>query len=287
MFAHAMGLGLFEKKRYRWLKEEDWKTCGYSIKKDGDRMELSREPNKRFDGDDISYESVKVYKRKATATIPQMVCQLIGEMNKENNSTLKPDDVAVIFVDEKSSNYNLANQICIAIGDTFKWETNKAYESKKPVANSVLISNRNNVKGLEYSYVICITENITDNHQYRNALYTMLTRSFIRSYLLITDPTYVVPQEIKDGLHQIKSTHKMSIKCADAEEEKEIGIRFEQAKRAMSLKELVEQYVKDNNIGSVYVEKILNMMAMIDITGLEEDDLLEKIAKTADLLISK
>ena len=37
----------------------------------------------------------------------------------------------------------------------------------------------------------------------------------------------------------------------------------------------------------VFVDKILGMMSMIDITGLEEDDLLEKIEKTADLLISK
>lgn len=249
MFAHAMGLGLFENKRYRWLDENDWKTCGYSIKKDGDRMTLTREPNKRFDGDDISYESVKVYQRNAATTIPEKVCQLITEMNEENNGTLTPNDVAVIFVDEKTSNYNLANQICIAIGNEFNWETNKAYETKKPIANSVLVSNRNNVKGLEYPYVICITENIADNHQYRNALYTMLTRSFIRSYLLITDPNYSVPQEIKDGLRQIKTTHAMNIKCADAEEISEIGMRFEQAKRALSLKELVEQYVKDNYIG--------------------------------------
>ena len=79
----------------------------------------------------------------------------------------------------------------------------------------------------------------------------------------------------------------MNIKCADAEEISEIGMRFEQAKRALSLKELVEQYVKDNNIDTVYVEKILGMLHMIDITGLEEDDLLEKIEKMADLLISK
>lgn len=79
----------------------------------------------------------------------------------------------------------------------------------------------------------------------------------------------------------------MNIKCADAEEEKEIGMRFEQAKRAISLKELVEQYVKDHNFDSLYVEKILNMMALIDITGMEEDELLEKIEKTADLLISR
>ncbi len=284
MFAHAMGLGLFEQKRYRWLKDEDWRTCGYSVKKNGDRMTLTREPNKRFDGDDISYESVKVYKRGFAISTEEMVCGLIDEMNKENNETLTPNDVAIIFVDEKTRNYNLANRICIAIGNKYNWETNKAYESKKPVADAVLISNRNNVKGLEYPYVICIVENIADDHQFRNALYTMLTRSFIRSYLLITDSTCEVPKEIKDGLHQITTTHAMNIKCADAEEEKEIGMRFEQAKRAISLKELVEQYVKDNNIDGIFVDKILGMFALIDITGLDENDLLEKIEKMADLI---
>ena len=248
-------------------------------------MTLSREPNKRFDGDDISYESVRLYSRDPSLSIPQMVCKLIEEMNEENANSLNPDDVAIIFVDEKSGNYNLANQICIDIGNKFGWNTNKAYESKKPIANAVLVSNRNNVKGLEYPYVICITENIADNHQFRNALYTMLTRSFIRSYLLITDPSYNVPKEIDEGLHQIKTTHKMSVRCADEEEEKEIGIRFEKAKRALSLKEMVEQYAKDNNIGAIYVDKILSMMSLIDMTGLEEDDLHDKIRKTAELLI--
>ena len=79
----------------------------------------------------------------------------------------------------------------------------------------------------------------------------------------------------------------MDIKCADTDEEKEIGMRFEQAKRAMSLKELVEQYVKNNNIDEIYVNKILEMFGLIDITGLEEDDLLEKIEKTTDLLMSR
>lgn len=287
MFAHAMGLGLFEQKRYRWLNDEDWETCGYAVRHNGDRMILTREPNIRFDGDDNSYESVKVYQSDSTITIARMVCILIDEMNKENNGTLTPNDVAIIFVDENKNNYNLANQICFEIGDVYGWETNKAYESKKPVANAVLVSNRNNVKGLEYPYVICITENIADNHQYRNTLYTMLSRSFIRSYLLITDPTYKVPQEIIDGLHQIMTTHAMNIKCANADEVREIGLRFEQAKRAISLQELVEQYVKSSNIDGTYVGKILELLTYIDITGLGEDELIEKINKTADLLISK
>ena len=64
-------------------------------------------------------------------------------------------------------------------------------------------------------------------------------------------------------------------------------MRFEQAKRATSLKELIEQYIKDNNIDGTYVNKILNMLSNIDITGLEEDDLIERIEKAAELLMLK
>ena len=112
----------------------------------------------------------------------------------------------------------------------------------------------------------------------------MLTRSFIRSYLLITDPTYTIPSEIIEGLQQIRTTHSMNIKCADAKEEMEIGMRFEQAKRAISLKELIEQYLKDNNIGKAYAPKILDMLALVDLTGLEENALLEKVEMAVNLL---
>ena len=64
----------------------------------------------------------------------------------------------------------------------------------------------------------------------------------------------------------------------------EIGMRFEQAKRAISLKELIEQYLKDNNIGKAYAPKILDMLALVDLTGLEENALLEKVEMAVNLL---
>lgn len=287
MFAHALGLGLFEGKRYRWLSNKDWETCGYSVKNGEGTMTLSREPNVRFDGDELTYESVKVYQLNASTSISKFVCHVIKEMNDENGGKLRPDDVAIIFVDEKSNNYNLANQITMAINDEFNWDTNKAYESKEAIKNTVLISNRNNVKGLEYPYVICITESILDSHQYRNALYTMLTRSFIRSYMVITDTSYHIPQEILDGLHQIKDNHYMTVRRADATEEREIGMRFEQAKRALTLKDLIEKYIFENHIDKSHAETISSVLAMSDMTGLDEDDILDKIADTEKLLFGR
>lgn len=65
-----------------------------------------------------------------------------------------------------------------AIKQQLKWNVNVAYLSKEKVKNALFISNRNNVKGLEFPFVICVTKQITSSSKYRSALYTMLTRSF-------------------------------------------------------------------------------------------------------------
>ncbi|MBX2913814.1 MAG: ATP-binding domain-containing protein [Cyclobacteriaceae bacterium] len=65
---------------------------------------------------------------------------------------------------------------------------NRAYESKSKVEDTIYITNPNNVKGLEFPFVICLTGTINDSYRYRNILYTMLTRSFLQSYLLVQNP---------------------------------------------------------------------------------------------------
>ena len=59
MFAHALGMGLFEDQKLRWLEDNEWVACGYiveksSINQDGSRhvYTLKREPLRRFE--DIS-----------------------------------------------------------------------------------------------------------------------------------------------------------------------------------------------------------------------------------------
>lgn len=283
MFAHALGLGLFEKKRYRWLEDDDWTTCGYKIEHHGNQMTITREPNTRFDGDDIDYESIKLGVRDKY-TVAQVVCAMIEEMRKENDGRLSPDDLAIIFLDDNNDIYLQANQICVALNDRFQWEGNKGYESKEPIEGTVLISNRYNVKGLEYPYVICITEKLQDNHLYRNALYTMLTRSFIRSYMLFSDSTYTIPTEIKNGLLQIKQNHSMAIEKANVQEIEEIGISLVQAKKALSLSELVEIFVTENNIDKSNMPKILDVFKAAEINLTDNDSIMEQLMDIAKML---
>ena len=52
--------------------------------------------------------------------------------------------------------------------------------------DSVFISNRNNIKGLEFPFVICVAQgHISRALAVRNTLYMMLTRSFLTSYFIV------------------------------------------------------------------------------------------------------
>ena len=52
MFAHAIGFGILERPVIRWLSDEEWEACGYTIEKEGEYYSLSREPLRRFENID-------------------------------------------------------------------------------------------------------------------------------------------------------------------------------------------------------------------------------------------
>lgn len=65
MFAHSLGMGLFENPKLRWLKDDEWELCGYILNKDtsGGEYELSREPLRRFeDLEQEGYSSIELVK---------------------------------------------------------------------------------------------------------------------------------------------------------------------------------------------------------------------------------
>lgn len=60
MIAHALGLGLYEKKKLWWLKEEEWKQCGYIVEKKENVFSLTRYPLHRFDDDNDEFRSFEI-----------------------------------------------------------------------------------------------------------------------------------------------------------------------------------------------------------------------------------
>lgn len=281
MFSHALGLGLFEKRRYRWLNHDNWVACGYKVEENDKSIVLSREPMHRFDGDDDNYDSV-LLKNTTNENLVDTVQQILKELSAENNEEISPADIAIIFLDDSNDIYKQANRLQESIEKIQGWNVNKAYETKHIDTCYMTISNRNNTKGLEFPYIICITSELQYEYTYRNIIYTMLTRSFIKSYLLFTKPGYIIPQSIIDGLNQIKNEHKMVIAKPSDEELKTIEVEFEKARKAKSLKEFINMFIKENNYDSSRGERIEKLLTERGFTDLSDEDLIRKKIEQAN-----
>ncbi len=183
MFAHAIGMGLFEDNKLNWLEDSEWESSGYNIKKNGSDVCLSRGSIRRFeDLEETDISNMNIIKH----TGEDQVANIIRDIMKKN-PTVEPSDIAVIMLDKEKYIYDYVDRLEFKIKSEIQWEVNKAYESKQKIPNALFISNVNNVKGLEFPFVICITRRIKDSYAYRNSLYTMLTRSFLQSFLLVTN----------------------------------------------------------------------------------------------------
>ncbi len=203
MFAQAIGMGLFEEKKINWLSDKEWEDIGYKLERENRNISLYREPIKRFEDleiETISSMNLELIDGNSNNDFIFEIIDIIKNI-KENNPTVKPDDIAVILLDENKYIYELANTLEYEMSK-LNWRLNKGYESKEKIENTIFLSNRNNVKGLEFPFVICVTDELKkDDYTYRNTLYTMLTRSFIQSYLLIPDSKELKIQQ--DGLEII------------------------------------------------------------------------------------
>ena len=214
MFAHSVGLGLFEKDKFNWFDDEGWRAFGYILERDNNELHLTREPIRRFeDVNTDNFESVEIVKSTHANEIISIIKKII---DKDKNT--KPDDISIILLDDNKKIYQYIDTLSNNINTTFNWTVNRGYETKQKIENTLYISNPNNIKGLEFPYVICVTGGIQNTYKYRNILYTMLTRSFIQSYLLL-NPTENL-EEIEKGLSIIND--KKYIRTVEpTEEEKE------------------------------------------------------------------
>ena len=155
MFAHALGMGLFEEKRISWLSKTELEACGYSVKEEKGNYILTRKPLKRFE--DLEIEKIKTIELIKTGVDQYMdkILEIVGEI-KEKNPTVTPDDIVILFLKNNSQNYEFAEKLKWRILNTFGWECNIGYETHKKVPNTLMLTNKNNIKGLEYPFVICL-----------------------------------------------------------------------------------------------------------------------------------
>jgi superfamily I DNA and RNA helicase len=262
MFAHGLGMGLFEKTKLRWLEEKEWKDCGYNIEIENSKYHLSREPLKRFEDLEENFESIRIV--EATKNFSDTVIEIIKEIIQQNE-TVKPEDIGIILLDSSNDIYSFADIVQVKIQKEFGWLVNKAYETKEKLPDTVLISNRNNVKGLEFPFVICVTKRITDSPSYRNSLYTMLTRSFIKSFF-VTQPGIKsgLTKEMQAGLEHIISHKEMIIQEPSDKEKERIRTRFKYSLKKLSHFDLMMEIFKELKIEKKYQETLLQATQQMD-----------------------
>lgn len=254
MFAQALGMGLFEKEKLWWLDKDQWEQCGYNVKIDGKQYTLTREPLRRFEDIDPDFDSLKII--GVENLIPDTI-NLIKKIYKEF-PTVQPDDIAIIFLDTDKYIYQSADSIERAIGLNLNVECNIAYESKKTEKGKILISNKNNVKGLEYPFVICITKKILKEKSYRNTMYTMLTRSFIRSYLVLPKgDENGFTKEMYDGGQRIMKEKKIVVTEPTAKEQADIKAWIRGGKQALSLEDRISNIFEKLNITSPKIKETI------------------------------
>ncbi|MEN5234345.1 DEAD/DEAH box helicase [Sphingobacterium faecium] len=268
MFSHALGMGLFENYKLRWLEKKEWEDCGYNVEIDRNIFTLTREPLRRFEDINDDYKSIEIVKLAEIDSFGKDIIKIINKI-KEENPTVQKEDIGIIFLDNTQYTYRLADIAEAYIRKFLNWEVNKTYESKTKVSDRLLISNRNNVKGLEFPFVICITMNIHRGLSYRNSLYTMLSRSFIKTYFVLPEKNSGLIPEIEKGLATILNDQKMIVKEPTEAEKDLIKTSFEYDKKEISKYDLIQAIMIEEGIEDIKFEKIQTMALN---TKIEEQD---------------
>lgn len=247
MFAHGVGIGLFEKKKLNWFSDSYWNAIGYNVERLENRtIRLYREPIRRFEDLKIGdFDSVIM----GGSTHPSNVIKIIKGLQKAHKE-IKPEDIAIILLEENQKNlFSYIDGLSYAINSQLEWGVNRAYENQTKIPNTIYISNINNVKGLEFPFVICITSSIMNTYKYRNVLYTMLTRSFIQSYLLVTDEKGL--EANKEGLKIINEHNYIETIEPTDKEKKEIENKlkkFIQSNINISFEDFIKEIFNDLKI---------------------------------------
>lgn len=288
MCAHAIGMGLFADnpdEYMRWLEDKAWQACGYDIKKSGKFCDLSRRPLRRFeDLGNTGIKNIEIISIGRDFYLTQ-VLNIITDL-KKNNPTLRPDDIGIMFLENINRNYQLANSLQIYIKEKFGWDVNIGYESKEKRKGTVFISNRNNVKGLEFPFVICIMQfNLDRDLQNRNSIYMMLTRSFITSYFIMPDEEVETVNKIKKGADFVNEHGFLHILEPNEQQRKRLNNAIiNRSNIYKSQHDIIEEIMDAIGIEKVYRGKLHNIIKTGYKDELDRDKLYEVVRVNYSLM---
>ena len=262
MFSHALGMGLFEKPILRWLKDHEWDACGYDYEEINSRAKIMRDPLSRFEDIPDDYECTKVHQVEHLETISDSIIKVIRDI-KSRNKTVSQSDIAVLFLDKQGYIYEVIPELENKIDKEFGWGVNISFRTKTSDLDKLFISNINNAKGLEFPFVICFALELKRQKTFRNALYTMMARSFLESHLIVnnSDNTGMM-NDINAGLKFLNQHGYMDLRIPTEEElanQKDLIVLDEQH----SIEAYVQSYCEGKNPTPRLIAKLISRMTMI------------------------
>jgi superfamily I DNA and RNA helicase len=278
MFSHALGMGLFEQPVLRWLRPAEWDACGYTYVESDNRAVLTRDLLRRFEDIPIDYKSTSVHILTDGVSITDHLISIIESLI-ETHPSLQPGDIAVIFLDKDSYIYDIITDLKIRINARFGWDVNVSFETKRREPDQFFISNINNAKGLEFPFVFCFCRDIVRQPSFRNALYTMMARSFLESHLILSPrANEAVVQSLNEGLEYLTTNNSLNVRVPP-EDEIENQKEFIVLDAQVSMEEYVRQYCAERGATARHVAKLISRIkTMIKDSDYDEeylDSLLE------------
>lgn len=282
MFAHAVGMGLYERPVIRWLENQEWELCGYSISQENGVFSLSRSPLRRFEDLEMSGIPSIVLEGAGSEwrSIGKRVLEIIAQIRQQHN-TVKPEDIAVVFLGTDNENYLFADWLAASIKTYFQWDAVKGYESKDNSQSAVFVSNRNNIKGLEFPFVICVAlGEIIKNIRFRNVVYMTLTRSFITSYFLVnSELNREFLNLYQDAVSRILRNNRMDLRKPNRKELETIErqITIDMPRPSRPVRDIVVQRLVERNVPEKYRGDIIDsMIRLVQKTGINTEDAIQQ-----------
>lgn len=279
LFSHVLGFGLLEPKAVRWLEKNEWELSGYNVKpleSNSNRFSISRKMIKRFEitEDTKNIIPISIYPEDLldAKCITRNVINIIEQIKSKNPDVLAKD-VAVIFTKYNENIWNkYAPYLGQALNTKFGWEYLLAPREKRTqLENEVTITNINNVKGLEFPFVIIVANDslnyINDSNvdvevKKRNALYMALTRSFISSFLVIEKNDDI--GDVIDKLVKISTLlHGDEAKLIIQKPKEVLSKELLYGIRATPLKtqdEIIQECLNELNLDSITRASLLSML---------------------------
>lgn len=282
MFGHCIAMGLFEEKKIQWFDEPTyWNNIGYDVegnpKKDKSELKLTRSPLSRFENEE-NEQSLYFYDFSTNKSINDFI-DIIEKIKINNNLNNRLHEIIII---DSRNNYNESQKLASTL-EANGIELNNLIDIKKrSYDNKIQFTNINNVKGLEFGFVIIIGLSLERNIQYRNSLYMSITRAMLEAHIICFD---------QEEYYFLNSKYKelMKNKCIitevpNSEERKRILKEINTIRKTMTIKEYIIKRLENHNYNKdkkEFIDKFFEICGNnMDINNLDQ------LNKKIDSLIS-